>query len=864
MAWDKSEHEEREKIIQWFSPLNFFPQQDDVFTTRQQGTGDWLLDTFEFKEWISKTGSTLWCYGIPGAGKTVLASHVVDHLSKEAQVHWQEFKSLGFAVACVYCDHRETVMQTPLNLLASLWRQLIHDQTISGYVWDLYQKHSERHTRPTMDEVLAALRSAIACRTKAFFVIDGLDECATDGGNALSILFARLRSLGPNVNLMLTSRPHIDVPAAFPSCLRLEVRATEHDLQQYIRGRILLSPWLAKHVNVKPDLRQEIEREIISRADGMFLLAKLHIETLQTKTTVRAVRETLKILPADLDHTYDTVLQRIDSQDEDGLANRVLLWISNAKRPLSVSELQEALAIEPGIPALDTENLPCVDIILAVCGGLVVVDWSNRVFRLVHYTTQHYLERVRAQRFPDAQTVITAACLTYLSFNVFANPSQHHRYQKYKGHMFLPYAAEYCLVHAKGEPESSLKDEIEHFLDDAPRWKLFSPRECWPRSASKLWVAASFNLCHIATHLLAHAETSRDQESSGGNPLYVAASGGFLEMVRLLLVNGVDVHAPGGIFGTALQAASMEGHDPVIRLLVEHGADVNQKTGICGTALQAASINRHETTVRVLIENGADVNTQGGEFDTALHAASFRGHEKIVRLLLERGATVDAQSGPWGTALHVASMGGCDAVVRILLKHGADIDNQNFQVDNDTYNNTALQVAALRGHISVVRLLVENGADINAPGGVDGTALQAASMAGHSEVVRFLLGMGADVDACGGEFGNALQAAVVKRHITIVRLLIEAEVNLDAQGGTGPTYYGLSKSTSTALQAASAMGNEEMVRLLVESGADVNIKEGKYGTALQGASSRGHHKVVHFLLDNGADDFQEMYAHRRK
>ncbi|KAJ6481670.1 hypothetical protein C8R45DRAFT_800144, partial [Mycena sanguinolenta] len=363
---------EREKLIQWFSPLNFFPQQDDVFGTRQAGTGNWFLNTHEFTEWKSKTGSILWCYGIPGAGKTVLASLVVDHLREEAQAQWEELKHRDLAVACIYCNHKETTVQSPLNLLASLWRQLIHDHAISGYVWDLYRKHLERHTKPTMEQVLAALRSTIACHAKVFFVIDGLDECTADNGNALSILLARLRSLGPSVNVMLTSRPHIDVPAVFPSSLRLEVRATEHDIQQYIRGQISLSSRLTKHVNTRPDLRQHVEREIVARADGMFLLAKFHIEALQTKNTIRAVQEALRVLPADLDHTYDAILRRIDGQNEDDLANRALLWISNAKRPLSVSELQEALAIEPGTPALDPDNVPDVDTILSVCGGLVV------------------------------------------------------------------------------------------------------------------------------------------------------------------------------------------------------------------------------------------------------------------------------------------------------------------------------------------------------------------------------------------------------------------------------------------------------------------------------------------------------------
>jgi ankyrin repeat protein len=63
---------------------------------------------------------------------------------------------------------------------------------------------------------------------------------------------------------------------------------------------------------------------------------------------------------------------------------------------------------------------------------------------------------------------------------------------------------------------------------------------------------------------------------------------------------------------------------------------------------------------------------------------------------------------------------------------------------------------------------------------------------------------------------------------------------------------GLRGPTSTALYAASALRN---VRLFVESGADVTVREEKYGTALCGTSSRGHANVVRFLRDNAAEDF---------
>ncbi|KAJ7218728.1 hypothetical protein C8J57DRAFT_1394746, partial [Mycena rebaudengoi] len=63
---------EREKIIDWLSPLNFFARHADIFGTRQEGTGRWLLEDPRFRTWLLSPGEIIWCSGIPGAGKTVL------------------------------------------------------------------------------------------------------------------------------------------------------------------------------------------------------------------------------------------------------------------------------------------------------------------------------------------------------------------------------------------------------------------------------------------------------------------------------------------------------------------------------------------------------------------------------------------------------------------------------------------------------------------------------------------------------------------------------------------------------------------------------------------------------------------------
>ncbi|KAF8184574.1 hypothetical protein K438DRAFT_1837510 [Mycena galopus ATCC 62051] len=67
-----SEAADRHKIIAWYSPLNFFLRQEDIFSTHQEGTGKWFLESEKFMQWKSERGQVLWCQGIPGAGKTVI------------------------------------------------------------------------------------------------------------------------------------------------------------------------------------------------------------------------------------------------------------------------------------------------------------------------------------------------------------------------------------------------------------------------------------------------------------------------------------------------------------------------------------------------------------------------------------------------------------------------------------------------------------------------------------------------------------------------------------------------------------------------------------------------------------------------
>ncbi|KAJ6531033.1 hypothetical protein B0H19DRAFT_1273269 [Mycena capillaripes] len=677
---------ERDKIIEWYSPLNFFRRQADILSTREPGTGGWLFDNDWIKEWKSGVGKTVWCRGMPGAGKTVLASIMVNDLRTNLE-------SLDTGVAVIYLNHKESEAHSPSNLLAGVWRQLVFHKSLSSNMDQLYETHREQHTRPSLEESHSILRSTVAEHSKVFLVVDALDEYPEEQRD---ILLRRLSVLGTNVNLMLTSRPHIRIDHAVPSSdMRiLEVRANEDDIRRYIDAQITKSSRLSRHIKNCVGLRGEIESGIIWRSDGMFLLAKLNIDSIMKKHTVKAVRDALKNMPGDLNSTYDEVMERINRQSEDdrNLALRTLSWISKAETVLHFSELIEALAIEPGTTDLDPDNLLELDIILSVCAGLVVMDEEDKLVRLIHYTAQDYLDRIQDRHFPNAHTEITGACITYLSFEKFAKPRNLEVEELFDENPLLEYALLFCLIHARGEPELRIKDNILLFLtrlsvDWGYLWELMHGlHTSLPRK--RLGIAAYFDMLEVAKHLIdedgfdisalrgatvnGHIRIVRLLMKSRGYQEYVALQKASQAISRFNLNNDATAdNAHPGQYITALQAASLQGDEESVHLLLERGADVNTETQPYGTALQAASVMGHYPVVCILLAHGAEVNSQNGMYGTALRAASLAGHTDTVLLLIENGVQIDVQPGRHGSALAAALACGRTDVANLLIAHGA-------------------------------------------------------------------------------------------------------------------------------------------------------------------------------------------------
>ncbi|KAJ7151979.1 ankyrin repeat-containing domain protein [Mycena filopes] len=821
---------ERTQIIDWFSPINFFQQHADIASTRQKGTGDWLTVDPCFQEWKEGLGKTLWCHGIQGAGKTVLASMVVDHLSQGTTAR----------TVCIYLNHKETMVQTPANLLASIWRQLVIGGRNISEVRTVYQKHLEKKTTPSLAEVENIVHSEIGM-SKVYIVVDAVDEYPEE---LQQILLLTLAALGPTCNLLMTSRPHITPSPAFHNIKFLEIRANLDDIQAYVNMEIQKSPHLSKCVQKQPALKEEIHAKISGRVDGMFLLAKLHMKALTEQRTSKKVRTALGNLPETLAETYADAMRRIDAQSSEdrAIAQAALTWVTHAKQILSVADLRAALAIEPSAKEVDDDDLLDIETIVGVCAGLIIVDEHLSVVRLVHYTTQEYMDSISSECFPGAHTKITEALLTFLSFDSvrkLIGRGYTHGLKKAELPPLLVYC-QYCLTHAAKEPEedSELQPLLLQFIYQVRFWSGFA-RISWdqwesmPEEPSALFAAATTNLLNIGVILIKEGQHSESMVEE----LVSAAAKGHCDMVRLLVYSGADVNAQGGDYRNALQIAAVKGHKEIVQLLIDNGAEVDCESEVYDNPLLAAAYEGHKEVVQLLLEHGADVDAEGVEYSNVLAAAASEGHRDVAQLLIEHGADVNAQGGVYSNALLAAVYERHKKVVQLLIEHGADINVL------DEENGSALQVASLNGWMEGVQLLVEHGADVNLQGGEYGNALQAAAAEGHQEVVQLLIEHHANVNAQGGEYGNTLQAAALDGCKEVVQLLIEHGANVNAQGGE----YG------NALQAAAYEGHKEVVQLLIDHGADVNAQGGEYDTALHAASHSENRELVQLLIECGAD-----------
>ncbi|KAK5218704.1 hypothetical protein LTR72_008643 [Exophiala xenobiotica] len=744
------------RIADWLASATYHEQQNDYFSKVIPGTGQWLLTHPSYLAWRSGSTPTLLLPGIPGAGKTFLASVLINDLQK----HVSEDDTA--ALAFFYSNFRRTDAQSTVHIISSIIRQLfLHQPETMDAVKSLHEKYDGR--RPSLEELTLTIVNALSAFSRVFFVIDALDECngpdETDRKpwqTLLTLLFRLQEEMRPRVALqiLVTFRPIPEVETYFPSCERLSILASENDLAVYCDAIVPKISCIARRTDLHPQIRQAICKS----AQGMFLLAKLHCDNLAAKTKPKDVLKALEKFAQGgnaLDQAYEHSMQRIQCQPKEHteLARKVLMCITFGARPLKLGELRHAIAVDEGTEELDPEyDLDDPDVLISACAGLVTLDSERKTIRLVHYTTQSFLESLQDGFLSGSHHFLASCCLNYLLLDAFveghvvvggASSEDHHwgwchlraqqlydmQTQRYP---FLEYSAQFWTEHiALGHTDTSLMLRAFTFLD---------------------------NLGHVASAFQAveRGGAYGVVHTHGLSPIHLLATMSKMGSDQVLKDYINRGYQSGGTRNDRIACEDCK------RLTSKHldelkGSQLSWKEAITSlkdtrgqTPLAYAAMSGHSSAVALFLNfNQALINETDDNGVAPLWFALKYRQESIALQLLGEPDIV----GPWYQDLYLrnclpeAAACGYEAVVDRLLELAVDTGTSKndattmpvFLVQSEVAG-WALERAAGKGHLPIVKKLWRYSCDgqLHLPDAAGEEALHNAARGGRFDVVQYL------------------------------------------------------------------------------------------------------------------------------
>ncbi len=363
------------------------------------------------------------------------------------------------------------------------------------------------------------------------------------------------------------------------------------------------------------------------------------------------------------------------------------------------------------------------------------------------------------------------------------------------------------------------------------------------RLDAELVAAAWQNAVDRARRLIERGADVNAQDDTSQSAFLIAASEGYVDLLDLTMANGADLDSKDSFNGTALIRATERGHADIAGRLVRAGIEVDHVNNLGWTALHESVIlgdgsEGYVDTVRVLVAAGADVGipTVRDGLTAGEHAAQMGQDE--VAALLTRTAAADAVRRPVAEdrLLAAATEGDADGAA-LALRSEADIEVR------DGSERTALLLAATTDRVPVARLLVALGADPDALDDRHDTPWLVTGVTGSVPMLEALLPADPDLTIRNRFGGISVIPASERGHVDYVRRVVQTDIDVNHVNDLG----------WTALLEAVILGDgsapyQEIVRILLDAGADRTIADGDGVTALELARSSGQTEVARILV----------------
>ena len=666
-------------------------RRDDI-SNPAHTTCQWLLKHESYRKWYKDARGLLWIKGNPGAGKSTVLKYALEAAKQNDE---------GLILASFFFHGRGSLIQkSPLGLFRSLLHQILQQsprllaefaslyhqrcdtEGQNGQKWDWRERDLQNFFTSHVTETAKTLPMRI--------YIDALDECGQDPAISLVEFFSRVAD---SVAICFACR-HYPIISLEEAGIEISVeQKNAPDIDTYITRRIRAAVQNEKSAT-------SIRRELIERSAGNFqwvvLVTPRVIQSYRNGKPLSDICTLIRRLPSELASLYEEIVRGAEPDDM-RQALHLFQWICFTFRPLTLSELREATALDIHSPhtslkesrtsgqyAETDEDME--KRVISLSQGLVEVEThgSERIVQFVHQSVMDFLLQqgfhLLFEQLPDeplkgsiiarGHFLISRACIKYISMDevsAFRLPAkdcgpQLHRLKKHSAKFrLIVYAVQNWIAHVEiVEQENIVQDDLVALLQ--PTSSAISTLHYLVRVSGGLksyyqrnWreLIQGMNLMHVASRFgllsviscILERDTRNTEVAARDKlrqtPLHHAAEAGHEAIVRQLLKNKADKNAKDSMDRTPMHVAAAEGHTGVVNLLLEVGAALELRDRDGQTPLLEAVRGFSLTMADLLLENGAQVNTMSKEGDTPILCAVDAGHESMVRLLLERGADPD-------------------------------------------------------------------------------------------------------------------------------------------------------------------------------------------------------------------------------
>ncbi|KAF8460198.1 hypothetical protein BDZ91DRAFT_851712 [Kalaharituber pfeilii] len=449
MSIQRTKKKERylRSLIDALSDFDYTATPSNARRRRHKGTGKWLFDLPETQAWFAQDDSKsalLWLHGIPGSGKTILTTAIIDEL-----LSCPKLRSTNTFIGYYFVDHANRQSLQIHNVLRTLVKQLLttfFDRVtpeLAGQLPRFVQGHPEYRGIFCADEWLQLLKAACLIPKHLYICIDGLDECSEEDQYSLIKYLQQLAvgggdSTSQTIRIFIASRPHVPISALLPPSSSqiqfFQVSLSTHgihrpEIESYIKETISERLSQGRLSLRRESMKAEITTALLQGAEGMFLWIYFQIEDICAKNNDEDIRATLASLPRGLDETYSRILDKILSSPykEPNIAMKVFRWVAGAQQPLTLDEIAEAVALSPA-----DKQWTCVESrlptssrkVIENCAHLIILN-DDETVQFAHSTVLEFLSTSKLMlpryglfhiNIAENHRILTELCIAYLRF----------------------------------------------------------------------------------------------------------------------------------------------------------------------------------------------------------------------------------------------------------------------------------------------------------------------------------------------------------------------------------------------------------------------------------------------------------------